>query len=103
MKTLQAILLVLAVALSVGCKKSEKKSTEPSTPTGETAPAASTGTETKPAETPPAETPPPAAGEGAGGAPTDTVCCDFDGQVGAATRSQCEGSKGKVLDKKPPC
>jgi hypothetical protein len=77
MKTLQAILLVLSVAISVGCKKSEKKSTEPATPTTEKAPEA--------------------------GAPTDTVCCDFDGQVGAATRSQCEGGKGKVLDKKPPC
>lgn len=100
MKTLQAILLVLSIAISAGCKKSEKKSPEPSTPTTETAPG---GTETKPDETPPAETPPPAAGEAAGAAPTDTVCCDFDGQVGAATRSQCEGSKGKVLDKKPPC
>ena len=78
MKTLQTILLVLSVAMSVGCKKSEKKATEPAAPTSEKAP-------------------------GAGAAPTDTVCCDFDGQVGAATRSQCEGGKGKVLDKKPPC
>ncbi len=80
MKTLQAILLVLSVAISAGCKKSEKKATEPATPTTEKAP-----------------------GAAAGKAPTDTVCCDFDGQVGAATRSQCEGGKGKVLDKKPPC
>ena len=116
MNVLKPALMILVLTFAFGCKKKdEKKAAEPGTATD-----TATGTEPTPAtDTPPAatdtapaatDTAPAAADTAkagdpapAGGSPDDTVCCELDGKAAAATRGQCEGAKGKVLDKQPPC
>jgi hypothetical protein len=111
MTVLKPALMILVLTFAFGCKKKdEKKAAEPGTATDTatgTEPAPATDTPPAATDTPPAATDtPPAAADtppAAAGSPDDTVCCELDGKAAAATRGQCEGAKGKVLDKQPPC